>query len=171
MISTLGERVPIFEGGGHFVADSAMVIGSVRLKNQSSVWFNCVLRGDNDWLELGERSNIQDGCIVHTDPGIPVSIGDGATVGHRVVLHGCTIGDNSVIGIGSSILNGATIGRNCIVGANSLITENKQFGDGTLILGSPARVVRNLNDEEIANNTRLAAVYVENSQRFNEQFS
>ncbi len=171
MISALGERVPVLEGGGHFVAESAMIIGSVRLRNQSSVWFNCVLRGDNDWLDLGERSNIQDGCIVHTDPGIPVTIGDGVTVGHNVMLHGCTIGDNSVIGIGSTLLNGATIGRNCIVGANSLITENKQFADGTLILGSPAKVMRELSDEEIANNGRLAAVYVRNSQRFNEQLS
>lgn len=171
MISALGERVPVFEGGGHFVAQNAMVIGSVRLKDQSSVWFNCVLRGDNDWLEIGERSNIQDGCIVHTDPGITVTIGDGVTVGHNVMLHGCTIGDNSVIGIGSTLLNGATIGRNCIVAANSLITENKQFPDGTLILGSPAKVVRELNNEEIANNGRLADVYVQNSQRFNEQLS
>jgi len=171
VISALGERVPVFEGGGHFVAQNAMVIGSVRLKDQSSVWFNCVLRGDNDWLEIGERSNIQDGCIVHTDPGITVTIGDGVTVGHNVMLHGCTIGDNSVIGIGSTLLNGATIGRNCIVAANSLITENKQFPDGTLILGSPAKVVRELNNEEIANNGRLADVYVQNSQRFNEQLS
>jgi carbonic anhydrase/acetyltransferase-like protein (isoleucine patch superfamily) len=171
VISALGERVPVLEGGGHFVAENAMVIGSVRLRNQSSVWFNCVLRGDNDWLELGERSNIQDGCIVHTDPGIQVTIGDGVTVGHSVMLHGCTIGDNSVVGTGSTLLNGATIGRNCIVGANSLITENKQFPDGTLILGSPAKVMRELSDEEIANNVRLAAVYVQNSQRFNEQLS
>lgn len=171
MISALGGRVPVFEGGGHFVAENAMVIGSVRLKNQSSVWFNCVLRGDNDWLEIGERSNIQDGCIVHTDPGIPVTIGDGVTVGHNVMLHGCAVGDNSVIGIGSTLLNGATVGRNCIVGADSLVTENKQFPDGTLILGSPAKVVRNLSEEEIANNGRLADVYVQNSQRFNEQLS
>lgn len=171
MISALGERVPVFEGGGHFVAENAIVIGSVRLKNQSSVWFNCVLRGDNDWLEIGERSNIQDGCIVHTDPGIPVTIGDGVTVGHNVMLHGCAVGDNSVIGIGSTLLNGATVGRNCIVGADSLVTENKQFPDGTLILGSPAKVVRNLSEEEIANNGRLADVYVQNSQRFNEQLS
>lgn len=171
MIHALGERVPVFEGGGHFVAENAMVIGSVRLKNESSVWFNCVLRGDNDWLEVGERSNIQDGCTVHTDPGVPVLIGDGVTVGHNVMLHGCTIGDNSVIGIGSTLLNGATIGRNCIVGANSLVTEDKQFPDGMLILGSPARVVRSLGDEEIADNGRSADVYVRNSQRFIEQLS
>lgn len=168
MIRSLGDRSPVLEGGGHFVADNAMIIGSVRLKHQASVWFNCVLRGDNDWLELGERSNIQDGCVVHADPGIPVVIGDGVTIGHGSTLHGCRIGNNSLIGIGSTLLNGARIGRNCIVGARSLLTGNRKFPDGTLILGSPAKVVRALSDEEIAENVRSAEVYVRNSRRFNE---
>ena len=169
MIQALGDRAPVFEGSDHFVADNATVIGSVRLKNQSSIWFNCVLRGDNDWLEVGERSNVQDGCILHTDPGIPLVIGSGVTVGHRVMLHGCQIGDNSLIGIGSTLLNGSVIGNNCIVGAHSLVTEGKEFPDGSLILGSPARVARELSDEEIAHIGWSADVYVQNAKRFNEQ--
>ncbi len=148
-----------------------MVIGSVRLKHQSSVWFNCVLRGDNDWLEIGERSNIQDGCILHADPGIPLTIGNGVTVGHSAMLHGCTIGDDSLIGVGSTLLNRATIGSNCIVGASALVTEDKAFPDGSLILGSPARRIRALSDEEIADIGRSAALYVRNAARYNEQLS
>lgn len=169
MIQALGERAPVLEGGGHFVADNATVIGSVRLKDQSSIWFHCVLRGDNDWLEVGERSNIQDGSILHTDPGIPLVVGDGVTVGHRVMLHGCRIGNNSLIGIGSTLLNGSVIGKNCIVGAHSLVTEGKEFPDGSLILGSPAKVVRELSEEEVAHIGWSADVYVENAERFNEQ--
>lgn len=171
MIRSLGERMPVFEGSEHFVAENAWIIGSVRLKNQASVWFNCVLRGDNDWLEIGERSNIQDGCIVHADPGIPVVVGDGVTVGHNATLHGCKVGDNSVIGIGSTLLNGADIGRDSIVGANSLITENKVFPDGSLILGSPAKVVRALSLEEIAANARSADLYVRKCHRYNKHLS
>lgn len=166
MIYTLGDRAPVFEGAGHFVADSASLIGSVRLKDKASVWFNCVLRGDNDWLVIGERSNIQDGSVLHTDPGIELIVGDGVTVGHKVMLHGCEIGNDSLIGIGSTILNGAKIGANCLVGANSLITENKNFPDGSLILGSPAKVVRELSKEEIAHVRWSADVYVENAARF-----
>ena len=169
MIYALGDRVPEFEGADHFVADNAVVIGNVRLKDKASVWFNCVLRGDNDWLVVGERSNIQDGSILHTDDGIGLVVGDGVTVGHKVMLHGCTIGDNSLIGIGSTILNNATIGANSIVGANSLITENKSFPDGSLIVGSPARLVRELSAEEIEQIRWSARVYVDNGQRFREQ--
>lgn len=171
MIKALGDRAPVLEGSGHFIADNATVIGSVRLKDQSSIWFNCVLRGDNDWLEVGERSNVQDGCILHTDPGIPLIIGNGVTVGHRVMLHGCQVGNNSLIGIGSTLLNGSVIGKNCIVGAHSLITEGKEFPDGSLILGSPARVARELSDEEIAHIGWSADIYVENAKRFNEQLA
>jgi len=170
-MQALGDRAPVLEGGGHFVADNATIIGSVRLKDQSSIWFNCVLRGDNDWLEVGERSNVQDGCILHTDPGIPLVVGNGVTVGHRVMLHGCQVGDNSLIGIGSTLLNGSVIGRNCIVGAHSLVTEGKEFPDGSLILGSPARVARELSDEEIAHISWSADVYVQNAERFNEQLA
>ena len=166
MIQTLGDRVPVLEGDGHFIADSADIVGSVRLKDRSSVWFNAVLRGDNDWLEVGERSNIQDGSILHTDPGIPLIIGDGVTVGHRAMLHGCQVADNSLIGIGATILNGARIGRNCVVGAHALVLEDREFSDGWLILGSPADAVRELTEAEIANIVRSADVYVRNARRF-----
>jgi carbonic anhydrase/acetyltransferase-like protein (isoleucine patch superfamily) len=167
VIYSLGDRAPEFEGTGHFVADNASIIGSVRLRDRASVWFNCVLRGDNDWLVIGERSNIQDGSVLHTDEGIELVIGDGVTVGHKVMLHGCRIGDNTLVGIGSTVLNGATIGNNCVVGAHALVTENKTFPDGTLILGAPAKVVRTLSPEEIAQVRRSADVYVKNAARFN----
>ena len=166
MIYTLGDRAPILEGAGHFIADNATVIGSVRLGDQASVWFNCVLRGDNDWLTIGARSNIQDGSVLHTDEGIELIVGAGVTVGHKVMLHGCSIGDNSLIGIGSSVLNGAQIGRDCLVGAHALVTENKVFPDRSLILGAPAKVVRELSDEEIAHIRWSADVYVRNASRF-----
>lgn len=166
MIYSLGERSPELQGDGHFIADNATIIGSVRLKDKASVWFNCVLRGDNDWLEIGERSNIQDGSVLHADPGVPLTIGNDVTVGHKVMLHGCSIGNNSLIGIGSTVLNNAKIGNNCLVGAHALITENKEFPDGSLILGSPAKVVRQLNDEEIAQIRWSAKIYVENVARF-----
>ncbi len=167
MIYTLGDRAPEFEGAGHFVADNATIIGSVRLKDKASIWFNCVLRGDNDWLTVGERSNIQDGCVLHTDPGIELIVGDDVTVGHKVMLHGCEIGNNSLIGIGSTILNGARIGNNCIVGAHALVTENKRFPDGSLILGAPAKVARQLSEEEIAHVRWSADIYVKNAERSN----
>ena len=166
MIYTLGDRAPEFTGAGHFVADNASIIGSVRLGDRSSVWFNCVLRGDNDWLVIGERSNIQDGSVLHTDEGIELNIGNGVTVGHTVTLHGCTIGDNSLIGVGSTVLNGAMIGNNCLVGANSLVTENKAFPDGSLIMGAPAKVVRQLDDQEIEHLRHSADIYVRNASRF-----
>lgn len=166
MIYSLGDRAPVFEGDGHFVADNATLIGSVRLGDRASVWFNCVLRGDNDWLIVGERSNIQDGSVLHTDPGLELVVGNGVTVGHKVMLHGCTIGDNSLIGIGSTVLNGAKIGSNCIVGAHALVTENKVFPDGSLILGAPARVARELDAEEIALIGKSADIYVRNAARF-----
>jgi carbonic anhydrase/acetyltransferase-like protein (isoleucine patch superfamily) len=166
VIYSLGDRTPVFDGGGHFVADNATLIGSVRLGDQASVWFNCVLRGDNDWLVVGERSNIQDGSVLHTDPGLELVVGNGVTVGHKVMLHGCSIGDDSLIGIGSTVLNGAKIGSHCIVGAHALVTENKVFPDGTLILGAPARVARELDAEEIAMIRKSADVYVRNAVRF-----
>ena len=169
MIYTLGDRTPVFEGDKHFIADGARLIGNVRLKAESSIWFNCVLRGDNDWIEVGERSNVQDGSVLHTDPGWPLTIGRGVTIGHKVMLHGCTIDTNALIGIGSIILNGAVIGSNCIVGANSLVTENKVFADGSLILGSPARAVRQLSAEEIASIAASAEHYVANAHRYREE--
>ena len=166
MIYTLGDRAPEFEGAGHFVADSATLIGSVRLGDKASVWFNCVLRGDNDWLIIGERSNIQDGSVLHTDEGIELVVGSGVTVGHKAMLHGCSIGDDSLIGIGSTVLNGAKIGKNCLVGAHALVTENREFPDGSLILGAPAKVARQLSNKEQAHIRWSADVYVANARRF-----
>jgi len=166
MIYSLGDREPEFEGDGHFVAPSASIIGSVTLKQGASVWFNAVLRGDNDLIEIGRNSNIQDGAVLHTDPGIELIVGDNVTVGHRAMLHGCTIGNNSLIGIGSTILNHAKIGGDCLVGAHSLITEGKEFPDGVLILGSPAKMIRELTEQEMESLKSSADVYVLNSQRF-----
>jgi len=169
MICALGALEPQFEGAGHFVADNATVIGNVHLGDDSSVWFNAVLRGDNDRIVVGERSNIQDGSVLHTDFGLELVIGDGVTVGHMVMLHGCRIGDDALIGIGSTIMNGASIGERSIVGAHSLVTENKSFPDGSLIMGSPARVVRELTKEEISYIGWSAQVYVDNAKRYTEQ--
>lgn len=167
MIYSLGERAPELVGDGHFIAPGAVLIGRVRLLPESSVWFNCVLRGDNEPIEVGAGSNVQDGCVLHTDMGFPLTIAAGVTVGHKVMLHGCTIGENSLIGIGSTVLNGASIGRNCLVGANALVTEGKTFADGSLILGAPAKVVRELSEEEIAAIRESARHYVANAARFN----
>ena len=169
MIYALGERRPVFEGCGHYVAANATIIGSVRIGSSSSVWFNCVLRGDNDWIEIGERSNIQDGAVLHTDPGLKLVVGDNVTIGHKAMLHGCTIGNDSLVGIGSTVMNGAHIGSRCIVGAHALVTENKEFPAGSLILGAPARVVRELSDEEMAYVRHSADIYVQNSERFNAE--
>lgn len=170
MIRALGERRPVLEGEGHFVADNASVIGHVRLARRSSVWFNCVLRGDNEWIELGEGSNVQDGSVLHTDIGFPLTIGPGVTIGHMVMLHGCTVEANALVGIGSVVLNGAVIPGNSIVGARALVTEGKTFPEGSLILGAPAKVVRELSDDEIAMITASADHYVENASRYAASF-
>lgn len=166
MIYTLGDNTPIFEGDQHYIAPSAELIGMVRVKSGASIWFNTVLRGDNDWITIGENSNIQDGSVLHTDPGIELTVGDNVTIGHQVTLHGCKIGDGTMIGIGTTVLNRAQIGRNCVVGACALITEGKEFPDGVLILGSPAKVVRNLEEDELNMLKMSAQVYVNNSKRF-----
>lgn len=167
MIYKLGERVPLLRGEHHFIAENATVIGSVILENQTSIWFNAVIRGDNDTITVGENSNIQDGAVLHTDPGVPLTIGKGVTIGHQAMLHGCTVGDNSLIGINAVVLNGATIGRNCIVGANALVTEGKTIPDNSLVVGSPAKVIRTL-DEQSHDLLRLnAKVYTDNLHKFN----
>jgi len=149
-----------------WVADSAQVIGAVTLAENSSVWFGAVLRGDTDRLTVGRNSNIQDGSVLHADHGVPLVIGDDVTVGHQVMLHGCTIGDGSLIGIQAVVLNGAKIGRNCLVGAGALVTEGKEFPDGSLIMGSPAKVVRTMTPEQIAGMHRGTSHYVSNARRF-----
>jgi len=153
-------------GSGAWVADSAQVIGSVVMGENASVWFGAVVRGDNDPIRIGRNSNIQDNSVLHADLGKPLTIGDNVTVGHQVMLHGCTVGDGSLIGIQSVILNGAKIGRNSIVGAGSVVTEGKEFPDNSLIIGAPAKVVRTLDDEAAAKLAKSAEGYVKNAQRF-----
>src|SRR5690348_13691714 len=152
---------PEFPADGRWwAADTAVVIGKVRLKSDTSIWFGAVLRGDNEWIELGERSQIQDNATLHTDPGFPMAIGANCVIGHNVILHGCTVGDNSLIGMGAIILNGARIGTNSLVGAGSVVTEGKSFPDKSLIVGAPARVIRTL-DEKAASMIRAGAdIYV-----------
>ena len=163
----LGDREPALpEGGEYWIAPNAVVAGHVILKKNASVWFGAVLRGDNEPIIVGENSNIQDNSVLHTDVGSPLTIGDNVTVGHMVMLHGCSIGDGTLIGIGSIVLNGAKIGKNCLVGAGALITENKEFPDGSMILGSPAKVVRELAPEQAARMGMGALGYVRNWQRF-----
>ena len=149
-----------------WVADSAQVIGNVELADDASVWFGVIMRGDNEPMRVGRVSNIQDGSMVHSDPGFPMTLGENVTIGHQVMLHGCTVGDGSLIGIKSVVMNGAKIGRNCLVGAGSLVTEGKEFPDGSMIMGAPAKVVRELTPEQIAGLQRAAAHYVANAQRF-----
>jgi carbonic anhydrase/acetyltransferase-like protein (isoleucine patch superfamily) len=149
-----------------WVADTAAVIGRVRLKTDASVWFGSVLRGDNEWIELGERSQIQDNSTVHTDPGFPVVIGADCVIGHNVVLHGATIGDNSLIGMGAILLNGAKIGKGSLVGAGALVTEGKEFPDGSLIVGAPARVLRALDPNATQMIAQAADTYVKRWQRY-----
>jgi len=162
----LGDRRPLYEGSGHYVAHGAVMIGDVVLGDSASVWFGAVLRGDNDRIRIGARSNIQDGCVLHTDDGIELAVGDGVSVGHRAVLHGCRVGDRCLIGIGSIIMNGAMIGANTIVGAGSLVTENKRFPEGVLVLGSPARIVRELGPDELKSVEMAAARYVEKARHY-----
>jgi carbonic anhydrase/acetyltransferase-like protein (isoleucine patch superfamily) len=166
MLYSLEKLQPDFRGQNHFIADNATVIGSVVLENNASIWFNAVIRGDSDLITIGENSNIQDGSVLHTDPGIPLTIGKNVTVGHLVMLHGCSVGDNTLIGIKAVVLNGAKIGRNCVIGANTLIPERKEIPDGSLVVGSPGRVIRQLTDIEIQTITLSAAHYVENSRRY-----
>ncbi len=155
--------------GDYWIAPTAVVIGKVRLLKGASVWWGAVLRGDNDWITIGENSNIQDLSVVHVDPGQPVTVGSNCTVGHRVILHSTTIGDGSLIGMGSTLLNRSKVGANCLVGANSLITEGKEFPDGSMVMGAPARVARPLNDMELAGLKMSAAGYVHNRKRFAEK--
>ncbi|MEY4713378.1 MAG: hypothetical protein RIS88_2828 [Pseudomonadota bacterium] len=151
---------------GAWVADSAQVIGSVVLGENASVWFGAVVRGDNETIRIGRNSNVQDLSVLHSDHGKPLTIGDNVTLGHQVMVHGCTIGDNTLIGIQAVILNGAKIGRNCIVGAGSVVTEGKEFPDNSLIIGSPAKAVRTLDDDAARKLAQSAEGYVANARRF-----
>lgn len=152
-----------------WVADSATVLGRVELAEGASIWYGSVLRGDNDRIHVGRNSNVQDGSVLHTDDGIPLTLGEQVSVGHQCMLHGCTVGDGTLIGIQSVILNRARIGRHCIVGAGALVTEGKEFPDGAMILGAPAKLVRMLTPEEVARLVGIAAHYVEQAERHRTQ--
>jgi len=151
-----------------WVADNAQVMGDVVLGEDSSVWFGTTVRGDTETITIGRGSNVQDGSVLHADVGMPLTIGDFVTVGHQVMLHGCTVGDGSLIGIGAIVLNGAKIGKNCLVGAGSLVTEGKEFPDGSMIMGSPARVVKSLTPEQMEGLRQSAQHYIENAQRYRQ---
>lgn len=164
----------IYELDGHapqlalnaWVADSAQVIGQVTLEEDVSVWFGTVIRGDSEHIRIGRGANIQDGSVLHADAGVPLTLGENVSVGHKVMLHGCTVGEGSLIGIGAVVLNHARIGKNCLVGAGALVTEGKEFPDGSMILGSPAKAVKQLTPEQIAGLQRIATHYVDNAARF-----
>ena len=160
------KRVSHAGPGRFWVAPSAVVLGNVRLEEDASVWFSAVLRGDNELITVGARSNVQDGCVLHTDPGFPLTIGPDCTIGHLVMLHGCTIGRGSLIGIGSIILNGARIGDECVIGANTLIPEGKAIPARSMVLGSPGKIVSTLSDDEVKRFSGAAGRYVENWKRF-----
>ncbi|SDO12102.1 gamma carbonic anhydrase family protein [Vreelandella arcis] len=171
MIYTLGERVPNIDINS-WVAPTASVIGSVRINARASIWFQAVLRGDNEWITVGPHSNVQDSAVLHTDPGHPLILGKGVTVGHQAMLHGCEVGDYSLIGIQAVVLNGARIGSYCIVGANALVTEGQEIPDGSLVVGSPARVVRQVSETEKCEMLEAnAAEYVEKAAHYHIKLS
>lgn len=172
-IYRFGAKTPLIDPTA-WIAPNATIIGDVRLAANVSIWWNCVLRGDNDPITVGEDSNVQDGSILHTDEGIPLTIGRGVTVGHMVMLHGCTIGDGSLIGMGAIVLNSAVIGKNCLIGAGSLIPEGKTIPDNSLVVGSPGRVVHELTEKHLARIAHSAGHYVvtaDNYRRFLEEIS
>lgn len=161
-----GQAPELPADGQYYVADSAVLVGRVRLKTDVSIWFNAVLRGDNEWIEIGERSDVQDNCTLHTDPGYPIVVGSNTLIGHNVVLHGAMVGNNSLIGMGAVLLNGVKIGNNCLVGAGALVTEGKSFLDNSLIVGSPARAIRTLDQAAIDLILKGADIYVRRGQRY-----
>jgi carbonic anhydrase/acetyltransferase-like protein (isoleucine patch superfamily) len=170
MIYTLENASPSF-AGEYFVADSAAVIGQVIAGDEISIWFNAVVRADNEAIHIGHRCNIQDGAVLHNDPGYPLTLDDGVSVGHLAMLHGCTIGANTLIGMKAVVLNGAVIGRDCLIGAGSLVTGNKVIPDGSMVMGAPARVTRALSPEEIAELKRVSESYVKRARRYRAHLS
>ena len=165
MLYKLGKDKPIVDGD-FYVAENATVLGKVKLCKDSSVWFGATLRGDTELITIGERSNVQDGSVLHTDIGFPLDIGKDVTIGHKVMLHGCTIGDGSLIGINAVVLNGAKIGKGCLIGANTLVTEGMEIPDGSLVMGSPGKIKGELNEDQKMGLIMSAHHYVENSKRF-----
>ena len=166
-IFALGDKTPQVSPSA-WIAHDANVIGHVEVSEKASIWFGATLRGDNELIHLGAGSNIQENCVLHTDMGYPLMIGENCTIGHMVTLHGCVIGNNSLIGMGATILNGAKIGKNCLIGAGALITENKEIPDGSMVLGSPGRVVKELGEAQIAGLEKSALHYQENARRFRD---
>ena len=171
LYSLSGTVLEIPAEGDYWIAPNAVLIGNVRLGREASIWFGAILRADDDVIEIGERSNIQDGCVLHVDPGYPLTIGDNCTIGHKAMLHGCRIGSNTLIGMCSTILNGAQIGRNCLIGANTLITENKVIPDNSVVMGAPGRVVRELDEAGISGLTKGADLYVERWRRYQRELA
>lgn len=170
-VCPLGDVTPAYDPATTWVAPNAYVIGNVTLGRDVGVWFAATIRGDNEPVCIGERTNIQEGAVLHSDPGSPLTIGANVTIGHGAIVHGCTVGDNSLIGMGATVLNGAQIGRNCIVGAGALVTEGKVFPDNALIVGVPAKAVRTLDDTAAAGLAQSAETYVRNMHRFRAEFS
>ncbi len=166
---SLGDKRVTLVGQGHFIAPNAVVIGDVILHENTSVWFSCVLRGDADCIEVGAGSNIQDGTVMHADPGFPVTVGKNVTVGHNAMLHGCTIGDGSLVGINAVVLNGARVGKGCLIGANALVTEGMEIPDGSLVLGSPATIKSQLSEEQQLGLLHNADHYIRNGHRYSAQ--
>ena len=166
---SLGETRVTLVGSGHFIAPNAAVIGNVTLHENSSVWFSCVLRGDAERIEVGAGSNIQDGTVLHADPGFPMVVGENVTVGHNAMLHGCSIGDGSLVGINAVVLNGAKVGKGCLIGANALVTEGMEIPDGSLVLGSPARIKAQLSAEQQLGLLHNADHYMGNALRFSTE--
>jgi carbonic anhydrase/acetyltransferase-like protein (isoleucine patch superfamily) len=166
-IYELEGQAPEFPGEGEYwVAETAVLIGRVRLKREASIWFGAVLRGDNEWIEIGERSQIQDNATLHTDPGFPLTVGSNCVIGHNVILHGCIVGDDTLIGMGAILLNGAKIGKNSLVGAGSVVTEGKSYPDNSLIVGAPARAIRTLDEKASKMIANGADVYVRRWQQY-----
>lgn len=163
---SLGDDSPSLPDGFHWIADSAILIGKVTIATDVGVWFGSVLRGDNEPIVVGEGTNIQENCVLHTDMGFALTIGAGCTIGHKAMLHGCTIGDNSLVGMGATVLNGARIGKNCLIGAGALVTEGKEIPDNTLVVGSPGKPVRQLDEKAVEMLRWSASHYVENARRF-----
>jgi carbonic anhydrase/acetyltransferase-like protein (isoleucine patch superfamily) len=168
-IYSLGERKVVFHGEEWFIAENATVIGTVVMHNQASIWFNAVVRGDSEIITIGERTNLQDSCVLHADPGIPLTLGKNVSVGHMAMLHGCTVGDESLVGIGAIVMNHAVIGSRCVIGAGTLIPEGKTYPDGVLVLGSPGKVIRELKPEEKDGLLKNAENYVRRSKIYREK--
>ena len=161
-----GQRPELPAPGTYWIAPDAVLIGKVRVKPGASIWFGAVLRGDNEWIEVGEESNVQDMAMLHTDPGFPLTIGRGVTVAHKAILHGCTVGDDSLVGMGAIMLNGSAVGAGSLVGAGALITERKQFPDRSMVVGAPGKAIRSLDDEAVDGLRRAAQIYSDRFKRY-----